>query len=185
MVLLSERGERPSRAGAALRVGVLLFALFLLQGLVVSRLPAEGLRADLLVAAMFGAAVELSPALGLVFAVLFGYVADVFSGRFWGFHIASYVATVSLVSVTGARVEFRNPAFQAFLVGLCSLGQSAALGVYLWLRAPGEDLPLPLAGSLGVRAAVMTALGPLIVALVGRVAGRGRARGRAGPEEMS
>ena len=174
MVLLVERGEKASRIGATLRVAALLLVLFLLQGLWVARLSVAGLRVDLLLAAVFGAAVVLPPGAGLVLAVFFGYVADVFAGRFWGFHVAGYVAMVCLVSLMAPRVEFRNAAFQTVLVGLGSLGQSLALGLYLWLRVPGQDLPLSTLGSLGMRAAVMTALGPLVVAAVGKAARWGR-----------
>lgn len=113
------------------RIAGYTFLAFLAQIYWVSRLPYPALRVDLLLPLMFGVAVEWPPILSLLWACAWGYVADVLSGKFWGLHVGSYVVAICLVNITIEKFEFHNPVYQMCFVGLCALGQSLTLGLYL------------------------------------------------------
>jgi rod shape-determining protein MreD len=143
---------------------VTLYTLFLLllQSYWVSRLSYPELRIDLLLPLMFGIAVEWSPVLSIVWASVWGFVADALSGRFWGFHVGSYVVAICLVNITAERFEFHNPLYQMLFVGACALGQSIALGLFLLVEAP-EQIAMPsIYVSLLLRSVVTMIVAPLI-----------------------
>ena len=114
----------------------------MVQSYWVSRLPYPELRIDLLLPLMFGIAVEWSPVLSIVWASAWGFVADALSGKFWGFHVGSYVVAICLVNITAERFEFHNPLYQMLFVGACALGQSIALCLFLLVAAP-EQVAMP------------------------------------------
>jgi rod shape-determining protein MreD len=113
------------------RVVLYAFALLVVQAHVVSRLPYPALRADLLLPFMFGIASRWSPATGLLWAAVWGFVVDGFSGEFWGLHVGSYMAAVCIVKIASEKFEFENPVYQMVMTGICALGQSVALGLFL------------------------------------------------------
>jgi len=111
---------------------------------------------------MFGVAVEWSPVLSIVWALVWGFVGDTLSGKFWGFHVGSYVVAICLVNITAERFEFHNPLYQMLFVGACALGQSVALGLFLLVEAP-EQLTMPsIYVGLLLRSVVTMLLAPII-----------------------
>lgn len=134
----------------------------MVQSYWVSRLPYPELRIDLLLPLMFGIAVEWSPVLSIVWASAWGFVADALSGKFWGFHVGSYVVAICLVNITADRFEFHNPLYQMLFVGACALGQSIALCLFLLVAAP-EQVAMPsIYASLLLRSVVTMIMTPLI-----------------------
>jgi len=146
-----------------LKVLAYTFTLFLVQAIWVSRLPFPALRGDLLLPVMFGVAVEWSTPSGLLWALFWGYAADVFSGEFWGFHVGSYLVAICLVNMTAERFEFENPLYQAAFIGVCALGQSVALG-FFFLLAPLETISAASTWmQLAIRSFFMSIFAPLII----------------------
>ncbi len=152
---------------------VTLYTLFLLflQSFWVSTFSRSELRIDLLLPLMFGAAVEWPPFLSIIWALAWGFVADTLSGKFWGFHVGSYVVAICLVNITAERFELHNPLYQMLFVGACALGQSLALGLFLIVQAP-EQMAMPSTYmSLLGRSLVTMILAPIITHPVWNVRG--------------
>jgi rod shape-determining protein MreD len=157
-----------------LRVTLYTLFLLLLQSYWVSHFLRPELRIDLLLPLMFGTAVEWSPVLSIVWASLWGFIVDMLSGKFWGFHVGSYVVAICLVNITAERFEYHNPIYQMLFVGACALGQSVALGLFLFFEAPEQVEVSSLCMSLFVRSVVMMMLAPLITYPVWNIAGSTR-----------
>lgn len=116
---------------SAVKIFIYTIALVVLQAQWIARLPHPGLRADVLLPLMFGVAAECSPVMSLVWALVWGYALDTLSGKFYGFHVGSYVLAVCLVKVGAERLELQNPIYQMTFVGICALAQSFALWIFL------------------------------------------------------
>lgn len=136
--------------------------VLLLQIQWVSRLPHPALRIDLILPLMFGVAVEWPAAFSILWACGWGFVADVFSGRFWGFHVGSYVVVVCLVNMTSERFELHNPVYQMFFVGLCALAQSLALGMFLLMEASGMEEAFRVGMNLLFRSLFTVVVAPIV-----------------------
>lgn len=149
--------------GRVAKICCYAFLLLLLQAHVVSRLPYPAFRMDLLLPLMFAVAIEWSPFPGLVWASAWGYVVDNFSGEFWGLHVASYMAAVCLVNMASDRFDCQSPVYQMGLVGLCALGQSVALG--LFISFVPMDLPslTSIWISLGIRTLLSMTVAPFVI----------------------
>ncbi len=149
--------------GQIARIILYTFFVLLLQAHLIPRLPYMALRADLLLPLMFAIAVEWSPVAGVLWACLWGFLADSLSGEFWGLHVGSYMVTVCLVNMASERFDCHNPVYQMGLVGLCALGQSAALGLYL------SFVPMDLPSltiiwiSLGIRTLLSVTVAPFLI----------------------
>ncbi len=150
-------------AGRIIKITLYTFFILALQAHLIPRLPYPALRIDLLLPLMFAIAVEWSPLAGVLWASLWGFVVDNFSGEFWGLHVGSYAVTVCLVNLASERFDRRNPAFQMGLVGLCVLGQSVALG--LFLSFVPMDLPslTSIWISLGIRTLLSVTIAPFLI----------------------
>ncbi len=146
-------------------IKITLYTLFVLalQAHLIPRLPYPALRVDLLIALMFAIGAEWSPLPGVLWASFWGFVVDNFSGEFWGLHVGSYMVTVCLVHMMSDRFDRSNPAYQACLVGLCALGQSLALG--LFLSFVPMDLPslTSIWISLGIRTLLSATMAPFLI----------------------
>lgn len=149
--------------GRALTVLLYTFFIMLVQVHVVARLPYQALRTDLLLPLLIAAAVGWSPLPGLAWAAFWGFLADNFSGQLWGLHVCSYAVAVCLVHLASDRFDCYNPIYQAFLAGICVLGQSIAIGLYLSFVP--QDLPTltDIWISLGIRTVLCMTLTPLLV----------------------
>ncbi len=146
-------------------MGIIAYTFFLLlaQAHLFSRLPYPAMRADLLLPAIFGAAVEWPPVAGLLWAVFWGFVMDAYSGEFWGFHVGSYVVTTCLVHTAYEKFDFQNPLYQMCFVGLCALGQSVALGLYISLGHYGVTWLASTWISLLIRSLLTMLLTPFVL----------------------
>ncbi len=146
-------------------IKIALYTLFILalQAHLIPSLPYPALRVDLLIPLMFAIGVEWSPLAGLLWACFWGFVVDNFSGEFWGLHVGSYVVTLCLVHLVSDRFDRYNPAYQAGLVGLCALGQSIAIG--LFLSFVPMDLPslTSIWISLGIRTLLSCTIAPFLI----------------------
>lgn len=142
--------------------GYTLF-LLLVQALWVSRLPYPMLRADLLLPLMLRLSVEWPPIASFIWAAVWGYVMDVLSGQFWGFHVGSYMVTACLVTLASERLELDNIGYQVAFVGLCAVGQALALGLFLTLSPAVVDPPASIWFHLILRSLVITVLAPIIL----------------------
>jgi rod shape-determining protein MreD len=136
--------------------------LLLAQIFWVSQLPFAAMRIDLLLPLIFGVAVEWPAAVSIGWACAWGFVGDTLSGKFWGFHVGSYVATVCLVNMTAERFELQNPVYSMFFVGLCALAQSVALGLYLLLETSDLGSVLAVSASLLFRSLFTLLIAPLV-----------------------
>ena len=142
---------------------VYAFVLLLVQAHVVSRLPYEALRADLLLPFMFGIASQWPPAASLLWAALWGFMVDNFSGEFWGLHVGSYMVAVCIVNIASEKFEFENPVYQMVMTGICALGQSVALGLFL-LFTPLDAQSVSLVWiSLCIRTLLTMTLAPFVI----------------------
>jgi len=137
--------------------------LVVVQAQWVSRMTQTALRADLLLPLMFGVAAEWSPLSGLAWALLWGYALDALSGKFWGFHVGSYVLAVCLVNVASEKLEFQNPLYQMAFVGVCALAQSFVLGIFLFFQSSDSYGEAGSWVNLFFRAVLTTILSPLII----------------------
>lgn len=145
------------------RIFLYTFFVLLLQAHVVPRVPYPALRADLLLPVMFAVAVEWPPVGGVLWASFWGFVVDNFSGEFWGLHVGSYTVTVCLVNMASEKFDCRNPLYQMGLVGLCALGQSIALGLYLSFVPMDIPSLTSIWVGLGIRTLLSVTLAPLII----------------------
>jgi rod shape-determining protein MreD len=159
--------------GWAASARVVLYALFvfLAQAVWVSRLPHPAIRIDLMLPLMFGVAMERSLTAGLAWALVWGYVFDAVSGKFWGFHVVSYVVAVCLVHISIEKFEFRNPLYQMVVVGGCALGQSVVLWLYLLVEPQAGSLDAGVWQNLLIRCLVMGLVSPVIIYPVTRWGG--------------
>ncbi len=164
---------KPSSNHHFLRVFAYTFILLMVQVHWVSRLPAQALRIDLLVPLMFAVSLLWPPLAGLFWAFFWGFVLDVLSGKFWGFHVGTYVITCCLVTVTMDRLEMANPFFHLLFIGLISLGQSLVLGFFLWFEGGETVLLQEIWWSLLGRSAVMTLSAIFIVHPLWKLSARG------------
>ncbi len=142
-----------------------LYSLFLLalQAHLIQRLPYPALRVDLLIPLMFAIAVEWPPLAGVLWAGFWGFVVDNFSGEFWGLHVGSYVVTVCLVNMASERFDWRNPAYQMGLVGLCALCQSIAIGLFLSFVPMDVPELTSIWLSLGIRTLLSVTIAPFLI----------------------
>lgn len=157
--------------GYVLKVALYTLFLLFLQSTWISRFSHPALRIDLLLPLMFGTAIEWPPVMTLAWASGWGFVLDNLSGKFWGFHVGSYVVAVCLVNIAVERVELYNPLYQMLFVGACALGQSVALGLFLFLEAPSQIEASSTYLSLILRSFLMMLLTPLITYPVWHVRG--------------
>lgn len=142
-----------------------LYSLFVLtlQAHLISRLPYPALRVDLFLPLMFAIAVEWPPLAGVLWAGFLGFVVDNFSGEFWGLHIGSYTVVVCLVNMASKRFDWPNPVYQMGLVGLCALGQSIALGLFLsFVPMDVPELNSIWVG-LGIRTLLSVIIAPFLI----------------------
>jgi rod shape-determining protein MreD len=136
---------------------------FLIQAQWIARLPFPGMRVDLLLPVTFGVALEWPLLPGLLWACVWGYVADTLSGKLLGFHVLSYVVAVCLVNVSAERFELENPLYQMGLVGGCAVGQALVLGLFLFLDPAGSALTLASWQNLIVRSIFTTLVTPFVI----------------------
>lgn len=134
-----------------------------LQAHLIQRLPYAAMRIDLLLPIMFAVAVEWPPLTGVLWAGLLGFVMDNFSGEFWGLHVGTFTVTVCLVNLTLERFDWRNPAYQMGLVGLCALGQSAALGLFLSFAPMDPPALASIWVCMSIRTLLSAAVAPFMI----------------------
>ena len=125
------------------------------------------MRADLLLPLMFGVATVWPPLLSLSWALLWGFVLDTLSGKFWGFHVGSYVVAVCLVYAASEKFELQNPLYQMLFVGLCALGQSVVLGLFLVLEPESLIGISSICQDLLIRSLFIMLLSPFIIYPIG------------------
>jgi rod shape-determining protein MreD len=118
---------------------------------------------------MLGLALKLSPTEGLLGAFIWGYIMDVFSGKFLGLHVGTYLIVVRSVHATMQKIEFHNPFYQMSFILLCVLGQSIVLGLFLWIKAPVPLVMESFLKNLGIRSLITTILTPLVVSPILRM----------------
>lgn len=145
------------------RFTVYSFFILMLQAQLIPRLPYPALRVDLFLPLMFAIAVEWSPLKGLLWAGLLGFVVDNFSGEFWGLHVGSFIVTVCLVNMASEGFDCHNPAYQMGLVGLCALGQSVALGLFLSYVPMDAPTLTSIWVSMGIRTLLSAIMAPLLI----------------------
>lgn len=152
-----------SRLAGSFKLILCSLGLLLIQMHFVARLPYQALRIDLLLLLILGCALQVPFIFGIHYALLMGFIMDVFSGKFWGFHVGSYVITVILVNKVLAKFEVTSSVYQMLLAGLSAAGQSAALAmVLMWTQ---DSLMLSWAdwANLVVRSLLMMFLAPLVI----------------------
>lgn len=144
-------------------IALYTLALFLVQAVWICQLPYPALRVDLLLPLMLGVAMKWPPLLSLFWAVGWGYVADTFSGEFWGFHVGSYVASICLVNIASEKFEFRDPLYLMFFVGLCAVVQSLMLALFLLFQPYVAFDTIWIWKNLAIRSVLMMLLAPFII----------------------
>jgi len=162
-VFILRSGKNPSQLQQILRVLAYTLLLLFLQAIWVSRLPYSAMRVDLLLPLMFGVAIVWPPLASLAWAFFWGFAVDTLSGKFWGFHVGSFVVAVCLVYVAAEKFELQNPLYQMLLVGFCALGQSAALGLFLLLEPYNVVAASTIWEELLIRSLFTMLLSPFII----------------------
>jgi len=152
-------------------VGVILYTvgLVLLQALWVARFSYPAMRADLLLPLMLGVAIEYPSSMSFFWAFLWGFAMDTLSGKFWGFHVGSYVLVVCLVSIVSEKIELQNSFYRMLLAGLCALGQSIVLGFFLLVEPSAVIEPAYTWKSMIVRSLVIMLISPAVILPVCRM----------------
>jgi rod shape-determining protein MreD len=142
-----------------------LYSLFVLtlQAHLITRLPYPALRVDLFLPLMFAIGVEWPPLAGVLWAGFLGFVVDNFSGEFWGLHVFSYTVTVCMVNMASKRFDWANPAYQMGLVGVCALGQSIALGLFLSFVPMDVPELTSIWIGLGIRTLLTVTIAPFLI----------------------
>lgn len=139
------------------------FVLLALQAQIVPQLPYAALRIDLFIPFMFVVAVEWSPLSGVLWAGSLGFMVDVLSGEFWGLHVGSYIVAVCVVNMASENFDCLNPGYQMGLVGLCALGQSVALGLFLSYVPMDSATLRSIWVSLSIRTLLSATIAPLLI----------------------
>ncbi|SPF47275.1 conserved membrane hypothetical protein [Syntrophobacter sp. SbD1] len=150
-------------AGKMIKFILYCLLVLAIQAHLIDRLPYAGLRVDLLLPVMFAIADEFPPLTGVLLGGLLGFVVDNFSGEFWGLHVGSYVVTVCLVNMASEKFDWRNPAYQMGLIGLCALGQSIALGLFLSFVPMDAPALTSIWTGLGVRTILSAIIAPFLI----------------------
>lgn len=150
-------------AGRMTKITLYTMFVLALQAHLIPWLPWPALRVDLVLPLMFAFAVEWSTMTAVLWASFWGFVVDNFSGEFWGLHVGSYVVTVCLVNMASDRFDRRNPGYQMGLVGLCALGQSIALGLFLSFVPMDVPSLTSIWISLGIRTLLSVTMAPLLI----------------------
>lgn len=146
-----------------LLVSAYTFFLLILQSLWISQMSYPAMRADLFLPLMLGIATIWPPLASLAWAFLWGFVADNLAGKFWGFHVGSYVVTVCLVYAASEKFELQNPLYQMLLVGICATGQSLVLGLFLWMEPHSLIEISAIWQDLVVRSLFIMLLSPFVI----------------------
>ncbi len=153
----------------AVKFSLCSFLMLALQAQLVPHLPYAALRVDLFLPFMFVVAVEWSPLGGVLWAGSLGFIVDVFSGEFWGLHVGAYIVAVCLVNMASENFDCHNPGYQMGLVGLCALGQSVALGLFLSYFPLDTATLRSIWVSLSIRTLLTATIAPLVIyPLLGR-----------------
>lgn len=150
-------------AGKIIKFTLYCFLVLAFQAHFIDRLAYPGLRIDLLLPVMFVVAVEFSPLTGVLIGAFLGFLIDNFSGEFWGLHVGSFVVTVCLVNMACEKFDWRNPAYQMGLIGVCALGQSIALGLFLSFVPLDAPALTSIWTGLGIRALVSAISAPFLI----------------------
>ena len=145
------------------KVTMYAIGLMLLQIHLVSRLPYQSLRIDLLLLLIVALTVELPFVVSITAAICVGFVVDVCSGRFWGLHVSSYVITVLVVSKVLLRFEMQNPLYQMVVAGCCGLIQGSLLVAFFWMDQQIPTLSYTMVASLVARSLVMMLVAPIVI----------------------
>ncbi|MGA2939329.1 MAG: rod shape-determining protein MreD [Syntrophobacteraceae bacterium] len=149
--------------GRMIKITLYSFFVLALQAHLIPRLPYQALRVDLLLPLMFAIALEWPPLVGVLWAGFWGFVVDNFSGGFWGLHVGSYMVTVCLVNMASDRFDWCSPAYQMGLVGLCALGQSIALGLFLSFVPMDVPELTSIWIGLGIRTLLSVTIAPFLI----------------------
>jgi rod shape-determining protein MreD len=160
----------PARYRPALTIGYTVkvvaytLVLLLVQAHVVTRLPYPALRADLLLPLMFGVAAGWPAVVSLLWASLWGFVVDNFSGEFWGLHVGSYMVAICIVNIASEKFDFQNPVYQMVMTGICALGQSVALGLFLSFAPVVDAGSVTITWiSMGIRTLLTMTVAPFVI----------------------
>jgi len=145
------------------KVTMYAIGLMLLQIHLVSRLPYQSLRIDLLLLLIVALALELPFVVSITSAICLGFVVEVCSGRFWGLHVSSYVITVLVVSKVLLRFEMQNPLYQMVVAGCCGLIQGGLLVAFFWMDQQIPTLSYTMVASLVARSLVMMLVAPIVI----------------------
>ena len=149
--------------GFAVRIFIYTFFVLLLQAHLVSLLPYPALRTDLILPLMFVIAIEWPPISGLLWASFWGFLVDNFSGEFWGLHVGSYTIAVCLVHMASEKFDCYNPVYQMCLVGICALGQSVAMGLFLSFTPMDLSSLTSIWIGLGIRTLLSMTIAPFLI----------------------
>lgn len=105
--------------------------VYVIGTVIVSRLPWMFTRVDLLVAVCVGVAGRFPAPASILWCFLWGYVADVFQGRLWGLHCATYLCVVYLHRLWSTQMDVQSLGYGVLLVGLGGVLQGLAAAVMI------------------------------------------------------
>lgn len=145
------------------KVTMYAIGLLLLQIHLVSRLPYQSLRIDLLLLLVVALTMEFPFVVSITAAICLGFVVDVCSGRFYGLHVLSYVIAVVMVSKVLLRFEMQNPLYQMVVAGCCGLIQGSLLVAFFWLDQQTPPLQYTMVACLVARSLVMMLVAPMVI----------------------
>lgn len=98
--------------------------IFVLESVLMTGLPWAWTRADLMVAVCVEIAGRFPYWGAIVWSFLWGYASDVFQGRLWGVHGASYLLVLFLHRLWSTQMDTGSMVYRVLLVGVGVLVQS-------------------------------------------------------------
>ncbi|SMC28005.1 hypothetical protein SAMN02746041_03149 [Desulfacinum hydrothermale DSM 13146] len=159
-VIVPKENLRPHWASLA---GVFVgytFLVFLIQVRIFAQLDSPYWRINVMVPLCVEIA-SLFPLGGaLAWAFVWGYVVDVFSGRFWGGQVGTFLFAVGLQAVVARHLDLERLLYRMVVAGVCVVLQGLMLaGVALGVGHLPQALPMILSqGVLSCLAAPLVML---------------------------
>lgn len=127
--------------------------IYVIGTVIVLRLPWIFTRIDLMVAVGVEVAASFPAFASLSWCLFWGYVSDVFQGRLWGLHCATYLSIVYLHRLWSAQMDVWSLGYRVLLVGLGTVLQGGAAAL---IGGGGSE----------ITAALMTTAGQAIFAMI-------------------
>ncbi len=133
--------------------------VYIIGTVMVSRFPWMFARVDLMVAVCVEVAGRFPPPASILWCFLWGYVGDVFQGRLWGLHCATYLTVVYLHRLWRGQMNVQSLGYGVLLVGLGVVLQGLAAAAIV---GPGFETTAVIMTTVG-QAVFSMMISPLVM----------------------